>query len=223
LTRHTGSAARAIVVLISGRGSNMRNLVERSRAAHSPYEVAAVISDKEDAAGLDAARELAVPARCVPAAAPGAAYDGRLAAAIDEYRPALVVLAGFMRILSPGFVDRYAGRMVNIHPSLLPKYPGLHTHRQVLAGGDSRHGATVHFVSAELDAGPRIVQAAVPVLPGDDETSLAARVLEREHRIYPLAVRWYCEGRLICRDGSAWLDGAALAAPLLYDDLIDTE
>jgi phosphoribosylglycinamide formyltransferase-1 len=126
------------------------------------------------------------------------------------------VLAGFMRILSPEFVNRYEGRILNIHPSLLPKYPGLHTHRAVLAAGDAVHGATVHFVTAELDGGPAIIQAVVQVRPDDDEATLAARVQAEEHRIYPLAVGWYCEGRLRCRDGRVWLDGEVLAKPVRY-------
>jgi phosphoribosylglycinamide formyltransferase-1 len=126
------------------------------------------------------------------------------------------VLAGFMRILSAEFVNRYAGRILNIHPSLLPKYPGLHTHRAVLAAGDPEHGATVHFVTAELDGGPPIIQAVVKVRPDDDEATLATRVQAEEHHIYPLAVGWYCEGRLRCREGRAWLDGEALDVPVQY-------
>lgn len=213
-----------IVVLISGRGGNMRALVERSRTQTSAYQVVRVLSDKPGAAGLVVARDLGVAAAAVPASESAAGnpsvraeYDRRLAAAIDECAPALIVLAGFMRILSPEFVNRYAGRIVNIHPSLLPKYPGLHTHRAVLAAGDPVHGATVHFVTAELDGGPPIVQARVPVLPGDNETTLAARVQAEEHQIYPLAVGWYCEGRLRCRDGRAWFDGAALRGPVEYE------
>jgi phosphoribosylglycinamide formyltransferase-1 len=209
-----------IVVLISGRGGNMRALVERSREQAEPYRIALVLSDQPAAAGLAVARDLGVPAHPVPAdkSADRLEYDRTLADAVDACAPSLIVLAGFMRILSAEFVDRYAGRIVNIHPSLLPKYPGLHTHRNVLAARDAVHGATVHFVTAELDGGPRIIQARVPVLAGDDEARLAARVQAQEHRIYPLAVRWYCEGRLRCRDGRAWLDGAALAEPVLYDD-----
>jgi phosphoribosylglycinamide formyltransferase 1 len=213
-----------IVVLISGRGSNMRTLVEHSRADARAYEVVRVLSDKPVAAGLTLARDLGVSAAAVPASGGAAGnpsgrpeYDRRLAAAIDECAPALIVLAGFMRILSPEFVNRYAGRIVNIHPSLLPKYPGLHTHRAVLAAGDPVHGATVHFVTAELDGGPPIIQAMVPVRPDDDEATLAARVQAEEHHIYPLAVDWYCEGRLRCREGRAWLDGEALSSPVRYD------
>jgi len=213
-----------VVVLISGRGSNMRALVEHSRVQPGAYEVVRVLSDKPAAAGLDLARDLGVAAAAVPAfgsaagkPADRAEYEPRLAAVVDECSPALIVLAGFMRILSPEFVNRYAGRILNIHPSLLPKYPGLHTHRAVLAAGDPVHGATVHFVTAELDGGPPVIQATVPVRPGDDEATLAARVQAEEHRIYPLAVGWYCEGRLRCRDGLAWLDGAPLAVPVQYD------
>jgi phosphoribosylglycinamide formyltransferase-1 len=212
-----------IVVLISGRGSNMRALVEHSRGPASAYEVVRVLSDKPAAAGLALARDFGIAAAAIPASggAPGdpgrADYDHRLAAAIDECAPALIVLAGFMRILSPEFVNRYAGRILNIHPSLLPKYPGLHTHRAVLAAGDPLHGATVHFVTAELDGGPPIIQGVVQVRPDDDEATLAARVQAEEHHIYPLAADWYCEGRLRCREGRAWLDGAPLDVPVQYN------
>jgi phosphoribosylglycinamide formyltransferase-1 len=204
---------QSIVVLISGRGSNMRALVDHSRADACAYKVVRVLSDKPAAAGLALARDLGVAAAAVPVSAE---YDRRLAAEIDGCAPALIVLAGFMRILSPEFVNRYAGRILNIHPSLLPKYPGLHTHRAVLAAGDPIHGATVHFVTAELDGGPPIIQAVVQVRPGDDEATLAARVQAEEHHIYPLAVGWYCEGRLRCREGRAWLDDEALSVPVQY-------
>ncbi len=207
----------------------MRALVEHSRVepGHGtkhglphpqPYRVALVLSDKPAAGGLKVARDLGVAAQAVPVdRSDRETYDRRLAAAIDACAPSLIVLAGFMRILSAEFVDRYAGRILNIHPSLLPKYPGLHTHRSVLAARDAVHGATVHFVTAELDGGPPIIQARVPVHRDDDEATLAARVQAQEHKIYPLAVRWYCEGRLRCRDGRAWLDGTALAEPVPYE------
>ncbi len=208
-----------IAVLVSGRGSNMQALVEHGRRADAAYRVALVLSDKAEARGLAIARDFGIATRAVPAdkSIDRPAYDRALAAAIDECEPALIVLAGFMRILSADFVARYAGRILNIHPSLLPKYPGLHTHRKALAAHDGVHGATVHFVTAELDGGPPVIQARVPVLPGDDETSLAARVQAMEHRIYPLAVNWYCAGRLRCGAGTVWLDGKALSGPLLYD------
>jgi phosphoribosylglycinamide formyltransferase 1 len=223
VTAETARTHQPIVVLISGRGSNMRALVERSQDAAMGYEVVAVFADQADAAGLAMAQDLGVPAALV---APGksasrAEYDALLARAIDPYAPSLVVLAGFMRILSADFVARYAGRILNIHPSLLPKYPGLHTHQRAIDARDPQHGATVHFVTAQLDGGPAIIQARVHVEPDDDAASLAARVQVLEHRIYPLAVSWYATGRLRCRDGKAWLDGRALAAPVHYDGAED--
>jgi phosphoribosylglycinamide formyltransferase 1 len=215
-----GQDARAtIVVLISGRGSNMRALVERSRDPAMGYEVAAVLADQADAQGLGIARDLGVPAQLVAPvkSAPRPEYDARLAAAIDRYDPSLIVLAGFMRILSADFVSRYEGRILNIHPSLLPKHPGLHTHQRAIDARDGQHGATVHFVTEELDGGPAIIQARVHVEPDDDAASLAARVQVLEHRIYPLAVSWYSMGRLRYEDGRAWLDGQRLETPVHYD------
>jgi phosphoribosylglycinamide formyltransferase-1 len=208
-----------IVVLISGRGSNMRALAGRSADPAMGYEVAGVLSDRPQAAGLEAAADLGIPARAlVPdPAAPRVEYEAALAAAIEEFAPSLIVLAGFMRILSAPFVARYAGRILNIHPSLLPKYPGLDTHRRVLAARESEHGATVHFVTEQLDGGPLIIQGRMRVEPGDDAQSLQARVHVLEHRIYPLAVRWYCSGRLRYGEGRAWLDGKPLSAPVQYD------
>jgi len=194
----------------------MLALIEQSRRAESAYSVGAVFSDRADAAGLEAAHGLNVAAAALPfrKGSDRVAYDRELAAAIREHAPSLVVLAGFMRILSAQFVDAFAGKIMNIHPSLLPKYPGLHTHRRVLEAKDAEHGATVHFVTAQLDAGPAIVQGRVHVAPDDTESSLAARVQRQEHRIYPLAVRWFCEGRLRCTDSQAWLDGRLLREPL---------
>ena len=184
-----------IVVLISGRGSNLQALL----AAGLPVQIAAVISNNEDARGLDLARSRGIPAIVVPHRGYPSreAFDSALAAAIDRHAPALVVLAGFMRILTPGFVSRYAGRLINIHPSLLPSFAGLGTHRRALDAGVKVHGCTVHFVTPELDHGPIIAQAAVPVLEDDTEAALAARVLAAEHRILPQAVRWFAEGRLV--------------------------
>jgi len=215
------ASPRPVVVLISGRGSNMHSLIEQSRAPDSPYYVAGVFSDQANAPGLRLARDLNVPAEALAAAgfAERTAYDRALAAQVATGEPALVVLAGFMRILSAEFIARFPGRILNIHPSLLPQYPGLHTHRRALAAGEREHGATVHFVTAQLDAGPLILQARVAVNPDDDEASLAARVQAQEHKIYPLAVRWFCAGRLEQRDGRAWLDGAPLAQPLQLADL----
>lgn len=186
-----------VVVLISGRGSNMRALVEAG------LPVAAVISNQSSAAGLDFARERGLATAVVAHAGYPSrdAFDAALAAAIDRFRPRLVALAGFMRILTPAFVRRYEGRLLNIHPSLLPAFPGLHTHARALAAGVKVHGATVHFVTPELDHGPIVIQAAVPVRPGDDEDTLAARVLAQEHRIYPQAVAWFLGGRLVLEAG----------------------
>ena len=212
---NTAACTRSVVILISGRGSNMRALVEQAQS----YRVKLVLSDVATAAGLRTARDLGIDAAAIPknTGEDRAAYDRRLADCIDAAAPSLIVLAGFMRILSAAFVDRYAGRILNIHPSLLPRHPGLHTHRKALAARDAAHGATVHFVTAELDGGPPVIQARVPILPEDDETTLAARVNAEEHRIYPLAVDWYCTGRLRCHEGLAWLDGKALTAPVLYE------
>lgn len=194
---------KRIVILISGRGSNMEAILRVAAAEQWPARIVAVISNKPGAAGLDTASAAGIPAVVVnhKEFAGREAFDDALAAAIDTYSPDLVVLAGFMRILTPGFVSRYVGRLINIHPSLLPSFPGLHTHQQALDAGVKFHGATVHFVTAELDHGPIIAQAAVPVLDGDDEDTLAKRVLEQEHKIYPQAVRDLIEGKLVLRDG----------------------
>jgi phosphoribosylglycinamide formyltransferase-1 len=193
----------SVVVLISGRGSNMQALVEAG------LPVSAVISNRADAAGLAFAQARGVPARVVPHKdyASREAFDAALAAEIDRFSPRLVALAGFMRVLTPGFVARYAGRLMNIHPSLLPEFPGLDTHARALAAGARQHGCTVHFVTAELDSGPIVIQAAVPVQPGDDEKTLAARVLRQEHVIYPRAVRWFLEDRLVVRGNRVEVKG----------------
>ena len=185
---------KSLVILISGRGSNMEAILDAGLAA----SCRAVISNEAGAAGLATAARRGVATATVDHRKfpDRAAFDEALAAAIDRHRPDLVVLAGFMRILTAGFVTRYGGRLVNVHPSLLPAFPGLHTHRRALEAGVRLHGCTVHFVTPEVDGGPIIAQAAVPVLPGDTETTLAARVLAQEHRIYPQAIRWICEGRV---------------------------
>jgi phosphoribosylglycinamide formyltransferase-1 len=209
----------SVVVLISGRGSNMRTLIERSCAPGAAYRVSHVLSDQPGAAGLEIAHDLGVSAQVLSAAQfpDRAGYDRALATAIEACSPALIVLAGFMRILSAEFVDAFAGRILNIHPSLLPKYPGLHTHRRVLEARDAQHGATVHFVTEQLDGGPSIIQGRVVVQANDNEASLAARVQAQEHRIYPLAVQWFGEGRLRCAGGHAWLDGQLLREPVQVD------
>ena len=192
-----------IVILISGRGSNLEALIAARDAGQLPVNIAAVISNRPDAQGLETAARAGIVAHYIDhqAFAERDRFDAALAECIDGFVPDLVVLAGFMRILSDGFVRHYSGRLMNIHPSLLPCFPGLHTHRQALREGVRIHGCTVHFVTPALDHGPIIVQAAVPVLDGDDEATLAARVLVQEHRIYPQAVRWFAEGRLRLDDG----------------------
>jgi phosphoribosylglycinamide formyltransferase-1 len=197
---------KKVVILISGRGSNMEVIVR----AGVPAEIAAVISNRADAAGLQFAAQAGIPAQVVDEREfpSREAFEGALANAIDRYSPDLVALAGFMRVLGGDFVRRYSGRMLNIHPSLLPAFPGLHTHRRALQEGVKIHGCTVHFVTPQVDHGPIIAQAAVPVRAGDTEATLAARVLEQEHHVYPQAIRWFVEGRLVVENGLVRVNGA---------------
>lgn len=199
-----------VVVLISGRGSNLSAILNAAVAPDYPATVVAVIANKADAPGLQVAASAGVVTEVVPSqgVTDRAAYDQSLLAVIDRYAPDLVVLAGFMRILTPDFVNHYADRMINIHPSLLPAFTGLHTHQRALDAGVHLHGCTVHFVTAELDHGPMIAQAAIPVLPNDTATTLALRVLDEEHRVYPAAVRWFAEGRLKIVGQRVFLDSA---------------
>ncbi len=203
-------AKARVVVLISGRGSNLSAILEAAAAPDYPAAVVAVIANKADAPGLQLAAAAGVATEIVPSqgVTDRTVYDQSLRDAIDRYAPDLIVLAGFMRILTADFVNHYAGRMINIHPSLLPSFTGLHTHQRALDAGVHLHGCTVHFVTAELDHGPMIAQAAIPVLPDDTVASLAARVLAEEHRVYPAAVRWFAEGRLKVVGQRVLLDGA---------------
>jgi phosphoribosylglycinamide formyltransferase-1 len=198
-----------IVILISGRGSNMEAIVRACQLEGWPARIAAVISNKPDAAGLDFARAHGIATAVVPNKefATREAFDAALQETVDGFAPDLVVLAGFMRILTPAFVAHYANRMLNIHPSLLPLFPGLHTHRQALAAGVLEHGATVHVVTAELDHGPAVLQARIDVRPGDTEESLATRLLAQEHLIYPQAVRLFVEDRLSIENGEVRISG----------------
>jgi phosphoribosylglycinamide formyltransferase 1 len=200
-----------LAILISGRGSNMRSLVEAG------LPVSTVISSRADAAGLDFARTRGIATAVVEHRGwpTREAFEEALARELDRHAPRLIALAGFMRVLTPGFVRRYAGRMLNIHPSLLPAFPGLDTHARALASGVKVHGCTVHFVSEDLDAGPIVIQAAVPVLAGDSAAALAARVLEQEHRIYPRAARWFLEERLVIANNTVRVrgDDAQLVLP----------
>ena len=193
-----------LAILISGRGSNMRSLVEAG------LPVSVVLSNRADAAGLEFARSRGIATAVVEhrAFATREAFDQALAAAIDRHAPRLVALAGFMRVLTPAFVQRYAGRLLNIHPSLLPAFPGLDTHGRALAAGVKVHGCTVHLVTADLDHGPIVAQAAVPVRPGDDAAALAARVLKQEHVIYPRALRWFLDGRIDLAGGAVRVRGS---------------
>ena len=198
-----------VVILISGRGTNLQAIVDEVRAGKLSVELRAVISNNPDAAGLKQARAAGLHTEVVDHRAypTRAAFEQALAQTIDRHAPKLVALAGFMRILGRDFIEHYHGRLINIHPSLLPKYPGLDTHARAIAAGEAQHGASVHFVIPNVDAGPVILQAAVPVLPNDTPETLAKRVLGEEHRIYPLAIRWFAEGRLALRDGCALRDG----------------
>ena len=211
------AAPLPIVVLISGTGSNLRVIAERAADGTLPVDIRAVISDKPEATGLAWAAAQGIPTVALsPCDYPDrAAFDRALADAVASHAPGLVVLAGFMRILGDAFVERFAGRLVNIHPSLLPKYRGLHTHRRALEAGDREHGASVHFVTRELDGGPVVLQARVPVRDGDDESTLAAKVLAEEHLIYPECIGWFAAGRLRMQDGAAYLDGRRLDTPMV--------
>lgn len=201
-----------MVVLISGRGSNLEAIIDANRRGELPIELCAVISNRPNAPGLDVARRHGIHVDVVDHRlySERADFDRALQERIDWYRPDLVVLAGFMRVLGAELIDRYTGHLINIHPSLLPAFPGLRTHERALAEGAKQHGATVHFVTHDVDRGPIIAQAAVPLLPGDTPDTLAARVLLEEHRIYPLAIRWFAEGRLTMEDGRVLLDGRPL-------------
>lgn len=205
-------------ILISGRGSNMMAIARECLAGRIAARVAVVISDRADAPGLARARELGLETAVLTQAEPGgAALERSLAAILETHGSEVIALAGFMRILSGPFVARYLGRMFNIHPSLLPAHRGLHTHARVLEAHDSVHGASVHFVTAELDAGPVVLQSKVAVMPDDTEATLSARVQATEHIIYPRVLGWFAERRLVWRDGAAWLDGRRLDTPIVED------
>ncbi|MGL6509047.1 phosphoribosylglycinamide formyltransferase [Aeromonas hydrophila] len=203
---------KRILVLISGNGSNLQTILDGCADGKIAGQVVGVISNKADAYGLVRAKEAGVATAILAQQQfpSREEYDAALLALMADYQPDLVVLAGFMRILSADLVRHFAGRMINIHPSLLPKYQGLHTHQRAIDAGDDEHGASVHFVTEELDGGPVILQARVPIFEGDDADEVAARVQVQEHSIYPLVVQWFCEGRLRMQEGTALLDGIAL-------------
>ena len=209
------------VVLVSGSGSNLQAIIDHARSGSLGIQLNGVISDRPGVLALERAKRANIPAQTIDHAQAGssAAFQQQLGAALAELDPQLIVLAGFMRILSPELVSAWQGRMLNVHPSLLPKYPGLHTYRRALEAGDSVHGSTVHFVIPELDAGPGILQYRVRISPGDTEDSLRARVQQGEYLIYPRAIAWFATGRLALKDGSTWLDGERLGAPVVVDEV----
>lgn len=216
-----------IVVLVSGNGSNLQALGDACAAGRIPGRIHAVISNRPRAYALERARRMGIATSIVDhrAFADRSSFDAALQQRIDAHAPDLIVLAGFMRVLTPPLVAHYQGRMLNIHPSLLPAYPGLHTHSRALADGARRHGASVHFVTPELDGGPVVLRGEVPVEPGDTPDSLAARVQAMEHRIYPLAVSWFAAGRLRLAGDCALLDGRPLVPPptLTFEDFADAD
>ena len=212
-------APTRVAVLVSGEGSNLQALLDAAHAGGLGAQIAVVVSNRAAARGLVRARDAGVPARHLGGKdVTREAYDEALAALLAEYSPDLLVLAGFMRIFSPEFVARFEGRILNIHPSLLPSYSGLDTHRRVLEAGDRWHGATVHFVTAELDLGPAVLQYRLPVRAGDDVESLTRRVHLGEHLILPRAVEWFAAGRLRLENGSVMLDGARLSGPVVMEE-----
>lgn len=205
---------KKIVVLVSGSGSNLQAILDACQQGQINGSIAAVFSNKADAFGLERARAAGIPGHALEAAqfSDREAFDRQLMLEIDAYGPDLVVLAGYMRILSPAFVAHYQQRLLNIHPSLLPKYPGLHTHRKAIENGDEQHGTSVHFVTDELDGGPVILQAKVPIFAGDSEEAVNARVQQQEYAIYPRVVSWFIDGRLTMQNNAAWMDGVKLPA-----------
>ena len=213
------TSSLAIVVLISGNGSNLQAIIDTINSGELPAIIRAVISNRAHAFGLERARRAGIATVVIDNKlyTDRKSFDDALQSAIDNYRPELVVLAGFMRILGQSFVRHYQGRLLNVHPSLLPAFRGLDTHRRALAAGVTEHGLSIHFVTDELDGGPVIIQKKVPVLDGDDAETLAARVLEAEHRLYPKVIRWYAEERLKLKDHQIIFDGKPLDSPLSED------
>ncbi|MDX3772773.1 phosphoribosylglycinamide formyltransferase [Chromatiaceae bacterium AAb-1] len=204
---------KSIVVLISGSGSNLQAIIDACSDGFIAGSITAVISNKATAYGLTRAAAAGIATEVLNHKdyADRQHYDQALIGTIDRYQPDLVILAGFMRILTPEFVQHYQGRLLNVHPSLLPKYQGLHTHQRAIDAGDTEHGCSIHFVTEQLDGGPVILQAKVPVFPEDNAETVALRVHEQEHRIYPLVVRWFCQDRLQQQQDQAWLDGQLLS------------
>lgn len=219
MTRDQPDRRCRAAILISGSGTNLQSFVDRSRADQLDVDIVKVLSNRPEAYGLSRARAAGIATACVEHQdfSDRESFDRAVAATLDENEPDLIVLAGFMRILSPWFVRRYEGKILNIHPALLPKYPGLDTHARVLEAGDSRHGSTVHFVTDELDGGPRILAGRIAVRPNESPAELQARVQAVEHQIYPQAAQWFAQKRLEFRGGVAWLDGKELNEPVVID------
>jgi len=216
---------KSIVVLISGSGSNLQALLDSCAAGFIPGKITGVISNKANAFGLKRAEAAGISTAVLSHKGFDSRedYDQALIAAIEQFKPDLIVLAGFMRILTAEFVQHFSGKLLNIHPSLLPKYQGLTTHQRAIDAGDTEHGCSVHFVTEQLDGGPVILQAKVPIFPGDDASIVAERVHAQEHQIYPLVVRWFCQDRLQQRANEAWLDGNVLPAQGYAQDEDDVE
>ena len=205
---------KRIVVLISGGGTNLQAIIDACKTNNIPGDVVAVISNKTDVYGLERAKNAGIPNKVLPHKSFSSRddYDQSLITEIDAFKPDLIVLAGFMRILTPHFVQHFSGKLLNIHPSLLPKYQGLNTHQRAIDAKDSEHGVSVHFVTEELDGGPVILQAKVPVFEQDNADDLASRIHEQEYRIYPLVIKWFCQERLTMHNEQAVLDGKVLPA-----------
>ena len=220
MTRSPVDNRLPVVVLISGGGTNLQAIIDRTTDG-LPITIEVVISNRADAGGLARAKRAGIPTRIIDHTgfASRASFDAALTSTIDAYSPGLVVLAGFMRILTAGFVRHYQGRLLNIHPSLLPKFQGLNTHRRAIEAGETEHGASVHFVTGELDGGPVILQARVPLSADDNASTLAARVLQREHVIYPRVIEWYAQGRVRLVDREVWFDGVPLPRALDLDEM----
>lgn len=206
-------------MLISGSGSNLQSFIDKTRSGDVALDLVVVLSNNPGAYGLTRAKQAGIATECIEHGdfADREAFDRAVAATLDRYEPDLIVLAGFMRILSPWFVAHYRGKVLNIHPALLPAYPGLDTHQRVLDAGEKMHGSTVHFVTEELDGGPRILQGRLAVNAEESAAELCARVQAIEHQVYPQAANWFAQGRLAFRDGVAWLDDRCLAEPVVRD------
>jgi phosphoribosylglycinamide formyltransferase-1 len=215
----------SIVALISGGGTNLQAIIDASVKGDFNGQIKAVISNRADAYGLQRAEAASIPTEVVDHTSheDRTSFDRELKRCVSRYHPDLIIMAGFMRILTEEFINPFQGRVFNIHPSLLPKYRGLHTHRRALAAGDKKHGCSVHFATNELDGGPIILQASVPVLKDDTPESLAKRVLEKEHIIYPLCIKWFCEGHISMVDGRVIMDGQPLDNPLMLSDVLGSQ